>query len=437
MTLAAARALAAAVAAIAATAVACGDNVTPTPLRTTVASFPDVQNPDLDLLFLIDNTTSAYNERALTESPLADALAALPGGLPNLHIGFATSDLGTLGTDSPTPGPSVGTSEEPGHCVGSGDDGRLVTPQLQLPEPYLVIGDGSQNFDGTLRDTLGEIVEGIGVAGCGFEQHLAAVARAFANPANAGFHRPGANLAIVVLGDEDDCSVSDPSFFDADPTTLGPLGSFRCTRWGITCDQDVDSVGDKTNCRPAIDSPYLSDLAPLVAAVRAAEPDPYHLTAFAIVGDPTPVRVETRDIDRSDQLALAHSCELTDSSGSLEVADPAVRTAAWARELNGAWSTICRSDDTQPVSQLSAQLTQLVAGNACITAPVDPATCTAADVDDLTGARTPLALALAPSGRCPLLATVDRAGGAAASPDHHVEVACDIDSMTEPDAGAH
>jgi len=35
-------------------------------------------------------------------------------------------------------------------------------------------------------------------------------------------------LAVVILADEDDCSVSDPTFFDPSSATLGPLQSFRC-----------------------------------------------------------------------------------------------------------------------------------------------------------------------------------------------------------------
>ena len=378
-------------------AFACGDNNIATPLHSTVASFPSAQNPDLDLLFLVDNTVSGNAERALGDdsSQLFTALAALPDGSPSLHIGFATSDLGTLGTDSATPAPSLG------NCAGSGLDGRLITPGATLPEPYLVISNGSQNFSGSPSDQVSAVVKGIGVAGCGFEQHLAGIARAFANPANTGFRRATANLAIVVLADEDDCSVLDPSFFSPDTATLGPLESFRCTRWGVTCDQPLDSLGAKTNCRPATDSPYVSDVAPFVDAVTAVEPDPYHRAVFAIVGDPSPVAIEDRNIGGSDQLALGHSCSYTDSSGGLEVADPAVRIAAWAAALDGAWATVCRDDDTPTMSQLSAQLTTLVAGDPCIHAPVDPDSCTAADVDDLTGARTPVGSPSPPPPRAP------------------------------------
>ena len=54
----------------------------------------------------------------------------------------------------------------------------------------------------------------VGASGCGFEQHLSAMSRAFANPANASFLRAGANLAVVIVADEDDCSILDPDLLE-------------------------------------------------------------------------------------------------------------------------------------------------------------------------------------------------------------------------------
>jgi hypothetical protein len=60
----------------------------------------------------------------------------------------------------------------------------------------------------------------VGVAGSGKEQPFAAIRRAldarFADGTNAGFLRPGARLAIVILTDEDDCT---------DPGGVVPSGS--------------------------------------------------------------------------------------------------------------------------------------------------------------------------------------------------------------------
>src|SRR5690606_31495398 len=132
---------------------------------------------------------------------MIDVLGQLDGGLPNLHIGVVTSDMGTS-----TPagiGPSVGSGGT-GGCAGTGDDGVLRTVP-GMTEAFLsdVDDEGTRvrNFTGELRDVFGELAQV--PYGCGFEQHLAAMRRALEQPANAGFLRPEANLAVVILADED------------------------------------------------------------------------------------------------------------------------------------------------------------------------------------------------------------------------------------------
>ena len=50
--------------------------------------------------------------------------------------------------------------------------------------------------------------------------------RALVNPPNAGFLRPRANLAVVVLADEDDCSLAASVALGAESSILGPRDSF-------------------------------------------------------------------------------------------------------------------------------------------------------------------------------------------------------------------
>ncbi len=52
--------------------------------------FPVVQNPDLDILFVIDNSLSMLAEQdslAANFVRIAQALESLDDGLPNIHIG--------------------------------------------------------------------------------------------------------------------------------------------------------------------------------------------------------------------------------------------------------------------------------------------------------------------------------------------------------------
>jgi hypothetical protein len=333
-----------------------------------VASFPLAAKSELDVLLLIDNTVNGDNQRALSVVP--DQLFAL--GNASLHIGIATSDLGTTGSldGRAAPGQPIG-SGNPGGCSGSGQDGVLqVKGDVVVSGSYLAIGsDGSTNFQGTLADTLQKMILQIGVAGCGFEQTLAGVDQALTNPANAGFRRPDASLAIIVLSDEDDCSVRDSAFFDPSQTSpLGPVTSFRCTKQGVTCDQDLGSAGAKTNCRPSEGNEYIEDLSDLLAPVKASETDPLRLAISAIIGPPTPFAVEDRALapGNAPLPALAQSCNYTDSAGMLTVADPAVRIAAWTAALNGQTYDICQNDYSDTAAGINHQLSGVLVGDRCL-----------------------------------------------------------------------
>ena len=65
-------------------------------------------------------------------------------------------------------------------------------------------GTREVNYTGKLEDAL-SCISHVGDAGCGFESPLEAIKRALdgRHPENAGFLRPGAFLAVVILTDED------------------------------------------------------------------------------------------------------------------------------------------------------------------------------------------------------------------------------------------
>jgi len=219
---------------------ACPDPITPPPEAPPDAAPPEVlqrtdvllvkakQNPDLDLLLVIDDSPSMIDKQnALTRAlpALQAQLAAIPGGMPNLHVGVVTSDMGTSSSGG-APAPKIGSG--PGSCSGTGKDGVLQTNGAAIQGAYVSTNrNGAQNFVGAFTDTVAKMI-GVGAAGCGFEQPLSAMRAALTNTtANAGFMRASANLAVVVLSDEDDCSVHDPRLFSATDTSLGPLQSFR------------------------------------------------------------------------------------------------------------------------------------------------------------------------------------------------------------------
>src|SRR5262249_35317436 len=90
-----------------------------------VMTIPSVPNPNVDVLFLVDNSPSMLDKQTnlIASFPrMMAALGMLEGGLPSVHVGVVTSDMGTQSTLD-NPAPAIGSG--PGACSGLGDDGKL------------------------------------------------------------------------------------------------------------------------------------------------------------------------------------------------------------------------------------------------------------------------------------------------------------------------
>ena len=348
----------------------CGDNLQVFAEPTTIElTFPSAPNRQLDLLFVIDDSPGGPEmqaELASAVGPFFDELRAASGSLPDLHIGVITSDLGTTGSLDPSrPGAPIGQLGN-GGCAGAGDDGLLQTFGAAVTDAYLVDEDDAaggrrRNYQDDLLVTLGAMLRGAGGGGCGFEQPLHALRRGLLHPANQGFVRADAHLGIVILTDEDDCSLRDPALLAADTTELGPLQSFRCTAQGVACDQRVDELGVKTGCEPREDSAYVEGSDATRALLVGLKARPSDLSIVSILGDPTPFVVEQRSPPGggTPQLALAHSCSATGPNG-LQVADPGVRIASLTDTFaaRGATSSVCELYTTHRVNDLARLLKQ-------------------------------------------------------------------------------
>lgn len=327
-----------------------------------VTSLKAIPNHELDVLFVVDNSPSMLDKQhslAANFPRMIDVLGTLDEGLPDLHIGVVTSDLGTSGSRT-APAPDIGTAGI-GGCHGTGDDGNLVQTAA-MTAGYLADG----NYTGALRDAFSDLAL-VGDGGCGFEQHLGAMRHALdANATNAGFLRDSANLAVVILADEDDCSVADSAFFGTDPS-LGPLQSFRCFQFGVQCDPDDTEPGAKANCRPRASS-YLDDVTPYVDFLVGLKGDARRVMVAGVVGDPATVAVELAAPPGGGTPipSLAHSCAFAGPDGT-EVADPAVRIAAFLDQFPGRsrLTSICNDDLSSAVADIGHSAKQLM-GDPCL-----------------------------------------------------------------------
>ncbi|HEY5934170.1 MAG TPA: hypothetical protein VIU61_06045 [Kofleriaceae bacterium] len=398
-------------------AAACADRTIVVGDLQEVSSFKAVPNPNLDLLFVIDNSGSmAAHQAALAESfpRMMDKLAELDGRLPNLHIGVVTSDMGTSATTTPPYAPigQVGVD----YCASYGDDGALQhanAPELAgmfISDVADASGGRIRNYTGDLRDVFSKIAL-VGSAGCGIEQHLSAMRRALENEANAGFVRPDANLAVVIIANEDDCSLVDSNMLGPETPALGPLQSFRCTRFGVVCEpDDMATPGSRADCMPRADSAYVEDVQPFIDALLATKNDPRMIMAAAVVGDLEPFAIELRDIGGTLQPALAHSCTFSGPLGAA-IADPGIRLASFLDAFPGRsqLASICSPDLASPLAMIGDSAKKLV-GDPCIdTASLldtssEPGTQPACEVVDIRdsqpGAPTPVPLCNAGSTDC-------------------------------------
>jgi hypothetical protein len=343
-----------------------------------VASIKAIPNRDIDLLFVVDDSGSmagSQSNLAASFPRMIDVLSTLEGGLPNLHIGVVTSDMGTSALAG-APAPPVGTVGVGGGCDGAGRNGALMAFDPSLTVTFISdigLPDGTRerNYQGELRDVFAANATGVGINGCGFEQHLLAMQASLGNPANAGFFRPEANLAVVIIADEDDCSAADSSFFSAG---LLDEGSFACTKHGITCDQPVDSLGEKTNCVASSDS-LIADVQQFGETLVAFKGDPRKVMTATIGGPATSLTVIPGTGPFSDSFFIEPSCSYSVPGQNFDSeAVAGFRLAEFANLFPGrsTFTSICDPELAAPLQQIGGTAKRLV-GDPCLdtTALVD------------------------------------------------------------------
>ena len=227
-------------------------NITPTANLTT--NFTQKINNELDILFMIDNSSSMteMQQKLYDQLPnFMSVLQMLPTP-PSLHVAVVSSDMGAPG-DSTT---SI-------KCTKYGDQGEfqsapesnsklnppvvcsdttIATPPGATDSNHTFISDADMmpNYTNPDISKVFQCIALLGDTGCGFENQLASIDRALGGDGqqpstNAGFLRPEAYLGIVLLTNEDDCSApANTTIYSlngyqqniANPD--GPIQNYRC-----------------------------------------------------------------------------------------------------------------------------------------------------------------------------------------------------------------
>jgi len=345
---------------------------------------PVIEN-DLDILFMVTNTWSMDSEQhnlGVNFLLFLNKLEKMKGGLPNVHIGVISSDLGAgqytsirycenIGGDRGVLG-KVGTVNLAEQCIGFGqryivdvepnncvidknEDSNTCTSHSC--EQYHCDGVANSNEELTIqvddygcprcRNYMGEMTDtfacmvGLGVNGCSFVQQLEATKKALSRqetPENMGFLRDNAYLAMVLLTDEDDCSASHPDvLFNPDPemdnidSDLGYLHAFRCFEFGVTCDiNDRTIVGPRLGCVPREDDgAFLHKISMYTSFIESIK-DPSRTIIAGFAGPvPEEIMVHRDHLDRP----VLEFCN-DDPRSPNEGAVPAIRIKAFLEHFN-------------------------------------------------------------------------------------------------------
>ena len=333
---------------------------------------PVTLNRDLDILFVVDNSGSMAGEQASLAAnfpSLLNVLETLPGGLPNIHVGVVSSNVGAAGQAS-VPG-----------CAGQGDDGNLLVKAGctgltgQFISDVADAGGGRvKNYTGNL-DTLFSCMAQLGTGGCGFEMHLESAYRALQPGKNPNFYRPGAYLAVVIIADEDDCSTEMGAMF-GDPTAglnspLGPRTSFRCFEFGVKCDNDPSprAFGTKTGCKPNPNSQYMYEVDKYIDFLKGLKEDPSLVIVAGIIGidDDMHTVVVGPDPMTPANPSVEKSCFLVDPNDPNDGAAPPIRIAEFLRNFanRNSQTSICSQTLSDALTDI-AELLKLAIGNPCL-----------------------------------------------------------------------
>jgi hypothetical protein len=326
---------------------------------------------DLDILVLVDNSAStkeATDNLRRNFPVFLDELKKLPGGLPDLHIGVVSSDLGAgsmpLGN---------------GGCARPGGDRGI----FQTKPSCGLVGSNflSSSSNGTMNNFPGDIstvfscMADLGVAGCGYEHQLQATRVALyesITPENRGFLRSEAFLAIVLLTDEDDCSAEPTSnLFTDDAAFPMTSSSFRCAQTGHLCEGKEPPIAPfdapLESCT-ARDGGRLIKVSELVASIRNLKKRPdQQIAVSGIFGWPRfPAGARYKYVGTMVGTDVGAIC--SSSNGDAAVG---LRMKAFVESFGAAGSffSVCQDDYAPTMKQIGERVASQM-NSRCINAPV-------------------------------------------------------------------
>ena len=327
---------------------------------------------DVDIVFMVDNSPSMEEEQGNLRRNFPvfiDQLKRIPGGLPNVHIGVISSDLGAgslplANGGCPRPGGDRGIFQSKPNC--GLDANSLFISSLN--------NGTMNNFQGAMETVFGCLAN-LGTTGCGYEHQLQATRVALyemVTPQNAGFLRQQAYLAIVLITDEDDCSApTDSDLFVDDKSFPMAAASFRCSQVGHLCSGKSPPVGPYDdaleNCT-ANPGGRLLKVKEIVDSIRALKTRPdQQILVSGIFGWPSNATgARYRYLQTGQGIDVAPICQSANGEAAV-----GLRLKQFVESFgsSGSYFSICNDDLSPALKQIGEKLAGKL-GNVCVGAPL-------------------------------------------------------------------
>jgi len=348
----------------------------PCTINGVVQNVPVNPQRALDLLIIIDDSPSMRDEQAkLAEQVPRLVNLLLTGGedtdgstpvgtfpaIESLHVGIITPDLGhstvpphtwTAGVDF-NPTALCTTNDGNGKAGFMQVDGvdPAICPAITPQGDDLYLNFPEEGF--TAADLISDVTCMTGQDnGCGFEQQLESILASDAarNPANSGFNRDGALLAVILITDEDDCSTTDPRVFDVEPRTSNPFqGPFT----------SMDEL--QFNLRCSAHKNALQEIQRYVDGIASLKDDPSQVVFAAITGIPEDPALDRVNFN-SDEERYAAILDEAVTPAMAEVPNPADADTQ-GQQLTPACTATDGSGDAFPGRRIVETMEGLAAGN--------------------------------------------------------------------------
>lgn len=327
----------------------------------TIFEYQQADNEKLDLLFVIDNSSSTAEQQAVLADQavillreLTDPPASIFPAIDDIHVGVVSTDMGSGGY-------RVMTCENP----EAGDDGVLQNRGRLEWCDEVFSADACDREECPWLDHQGDEPDGslplwdefaciatLGTSGCGFEQPLEASYRALVEQTrpgrpNEGFLRPDSLLAIIYVTEEDDCSSANPELYNPSRDDFGPINP-RC-------------VLNEDQLHP------ISRYHDAFVELRGGDESRVFVSAIAGIpvdgswnpGDPIERLRELQQINPSNPNELLPSCDT-----AMGKAFPPVRLAELVYSFgnNGILASICQADWTSVLQTITRRLPIRISG---------------------------------------------------------------------------